>query len=224
MTGEPGPLAGRDERAGCLRSGAAFIALAVLAPFALAVRAVRARRRGTDIRIGRAKSEVAGDEGGRLVRIDTSADVPTAAAEVFRRRLTDTVVRIAEALRRPDDVYHLIYRDRAAAETIVLPVGPLLQELGERVHLVLTDGGMAGRTAVWLALSRGRRLGELVDPFAYDPEGPGEPELLLRRAAMRWGMATAFATSGPTVIFRVVLHVPAESAQRVEALLDRLAH
>lgn len=224
MTGEPEPVTGPEQPAGCLRSGAAFVALAVLAPFALAVRSVRARRRGKNIRLERTMGEVAIDDGGRLARIDTTADVPDAAVDAFRRRLTDTAVRIAEALRRPDDVYHLISRDRAAAETIVLPVGPLLQELGERFHLVLTAGAMAGRTTVWLALPHRRPLVELVDPFSYDPETPGEPERLLQRARIRWGMATAFAPRGPAMLFRVVLYVPTESVQKVEAVLDRLEH
>ncbi len=92
-----------------------------------------------------------------LARIDTTADVPSAAVEAFRRRLTETVVRVAEALRRPDDVYHLLARDPSAEETDVLPVGPQIQELAERLHLVLGRPPMAGRTAVWMALPRFRR-------------------------------------------------------------------
>ena len=72
-------------------------------------------------------------------------------------------------------------------------MGPQLQELGDRFHLALVDGAMAGRTVVWLTLPRGRRLVGLVDPFDYDPEQPDEPESMLRRSGLRWGMVTAHA-------------------------------
>lgn len=223
MTGDGLPPPTRVEPAGCLRSMAGVAALAVLAPFALAVRSFRAWRRGTEIRIATSGTDVEIDDGGRLARLDTTADVPAAAVDEFRRRLTDTVVRVAESLRRPDDIYHMLYRDPPAAETVVLPVGPQLQELGERFFLVLTEGAMAGRTAVWLTLPRGRRLVELVDPFEYDPEEPGAPERLLRRSGLRWGMATAFDPRGPAVVYRVVLYVAMESAGSVEAVLGRLS-
>jgi hypothetical protein len=213
----------RGASAGCLRSLAGVAALAVLAPFALAIRSFRAWRRGAEIRIERTRTELDIADRGRLGRIDTAADVPAAALDGFRRRLTDTVVRVAEALRRSDDVYHLLFRDPPAAETVVLPIGPQLQELGERVFLVLGEGAMAGRTTVWLTLPRGRRVVELVDPFEYDPEGSGEPERLLVRSGMRWGMATAFDRRGPAVLYRVVLYVPIEAADRVGAVLDRLS-
>jgi hypothetical protein len=224
VTDEPEPLPRPPGPAGCLRSAVGVAALAALAPFALAVRAIRSRRRGIETRIERTVEAFAAGAGDQLARIDTSVDVPVAAVDAFRRTLTDTVVRIAEAVRRPDDVYHLLYRDRAAAETILLPVGPQLQELGERFFLVLNWGAMAVRTAVWLTLPRGRRLVELVDPFEYDPDDPGEPEALLARSGMRWGMATAFRSRGAAMLFRVVIVVPQESVQEVEALLDRLAH
>jgi hypothetical protein len=101
------------------------------------------------LRLERTRDDFPVGGGSALVRIDTTADVPSAAVEAFRRRLTETVVRVAEGLRRPDDVYHLLYRDPSADETVVLPIGPQIQELAERLHLVLSLGPMAGRTAVW---------------------------------------------------------------------------
>lgn len=215
------PLAGSEPRAGCLRSAAAAVGLAGLAPLAAAVRAVRVWRRGSEVRLGRVRGSLG--DGGRLATIDLTADVPTGSIERFRRLLTETVVRVAEVLRRPDDVYHVIHRDRAADETIVLPVGPQLQELGDRFHLALTQGAMTGRTVLWLTLPRGRRLVEIVDPFGYDPEQPGEPEGLLRTSDMRWAMVSAHAPRGPSSLVRLVLYVPRESATRVEAILDRLS-
>jgi hypothetical protein len=157
-----------------------------------------------------------------MTRVDLSIDVPQPSVDGFRTRLTDALVRVAETQRREDDVYHLIYREAALDEATVLPVGPLLQELGERVHLALGQTTLAGRTAVWLTLGRGERLVDVVDPFGYDPETPGEPEGLLRRSGMRWAMATAFALAGPSTVFRVALFVPDESVPSIGAVLSRL--
>lgn len=189
-----------------------------MAPAALAVRTVRARRRGSDTRIRRERSRI----GNGLTRIDLELDVPNPRIDAFRPTLTDAVVRIAEALRRPDDVYHLVYREAAVDEASVLPVGPQLQELGERFHLVMSQASLARRTAVWLTLGRGRRLVELIDPFSYDPESDGEPEALMAGSGLRWGMATAYAPSGPSTLFRVVLFVPDESFSTIDKLISRL--
>jgi hypothetical protein len=207
--------------AGCLRSAIGLVGLVVLAPFAIAVRGLRAWRRGPGLRLECTRGDLAVGDGPLLARIDTTADVPSAAVASFRRRLTDTVARVAEALRRPDDVYHLLSRDPSAEETDVLPVGPQIQELAERLYLVLGRPPMAGRTAVWMALPRSRRVAEFVDPFDYDPEAAGEPERLLAGSGMRWGMATGFAPSGPSVVFRIVLYVPADSAPTIEGLLAK---
>jgi hypothetical protein len=207
--------------AGCLRSAAGLIGLAVLAPLALAVRSVRACRRGTGVRVERTRGLLPTTGGPPLARIDTTADVPSAAVEAFRRRLTETVVRVAERVRRNDDVYHLLYRDRAADDTVVLPIGPQIQELAERLYLVLGSAPMAGRTAVWLTLPRTRRVVDFVDPFSWDPEADGEPERLLAGSGMRWGMASGFAPRGASVAFRLVLYVPSESAPAVEAVLEK---
>ncbi|HOC41620.1 MAG TPA: hypothetical protein PKJ99_01275 [Thermoanaerobaculales bacterium] len=217
---EPAP-ASRRMAPGCLRSAAGLAGLVVLAPLALAVRGIRKWRRGSELRVERGRAPFAMVAGPPLARIDTTADVPTAAVMDFRRRLTETVARVAEALRRPDDVYHLMYRDRAADETVVLPVGPLVQELAERLHLVLGSAPMAGRTAVWLTLPRSRRVVDFVDPFGYDPEAAGEPERLLAASGMRWGMASAFAPRGPSLAFRLVLYVPTDAAPAVEVALEK---
>jgi hypothetical protein len=195
----------------------------VLAPVALAVRRYRAWRRGSELRIERSRGRLPVVDGEPFVRIDLTADVPASAAvETFRRRLTEVVVRVAERLRRPDDLYHLLFRDPAdGGETVVLPIGPLVQELAERFLLVLGIRAMAGRTSVWLALASSRRVVDLVDPFSYDPEAEGEPERLLASSGMRWGMATSFAPRGASVLFRLVLFVPADVATSVEALLEK---
>ena len=221
MTRGTSPTAQPGTMAGCLRSAIGLVGLVALAPFAIAVRGLRAWRRGTGLRLECTRGELAVGDGPPLARIDTTADVPSAAVEAFRRRLTETVVRVAEVLRRPDDVYHLLAREPSAEETDVLPVGPQIQELAERLHLVLGRPPMAGRTVVWMALPRSRRVAEVVDPFDYDPEAAGEPERLLAGSGMRWGMASGFAPRGPSVAFRFVLYVPSESAPAVEAVLEK---
>jgi hypothetical protein len=221
MTRGTAPTAQPGTMAGCLRSAIGLVGLVVLAPFAIAVRGLRAWRRGPGLRLECTRGELAVGDGPPLARIDTTADVPSAAAEAFRRRLTETVVRVAEVLRRPDDVYYLLARDPSAEETDVLPVGPQIQELAERLHLVLGRPPMAARTAVWMALPRSRRVADVVDPFSYDPEAAGEPERLLAASGMRWGMATGFAPSGPSVVFRIVLYVPGDAAPTIEGLLEK---
>ncbi len=141
----------------------------------------------------------------------------------MRTRLTDRAVRIAELLRRPDDVYHTAYRQRELCETTLVPVGPQLQELGSRFALSLSQGSLEGRTVVWLTLSNTRPVAEVVDPFGYDPESEGEPERLLTSSEVRWGMATSFVSTGTSVMYRMLLYVPESALRGVEDLLDRLA-
>ena len=146
--------------------------------------------------------------------------MPAPAEHGFRRRLTDTIVRIAETLRRPDDVYTIIYRHPADPEPVALPVGPQLQELGERFSLVLSQGALWGRTVVWLTLPRDCALSEVVDPTACDPEAEGEPDELLATPAARWSMATEWARVGPSLIVHLILVIPSDAENRVKALLE----
>lgn len=152
-------------------------------------------------------------------RVDVCLDVPRNAEPGFRRRLTDAVVRVAEVLRSPDDVYHLVYRLPSDEEPVVLPVGPQLQELGDRFLLVSSQNALSGHTAVWLALPRGRALSEILDPLTYDPEAQGEPEGLLEHAGAQWSMASEWAQIGPSLVVRLVVIVPAARADRVTDLL-----
>jgi len=207
---------------GCLATGAGAAALTALAPFVLAVRSWKKWRRGSEIRTTIEIEPLTTSAGADLRRIDLSFDVPQPAEPGFRQRLTDSVVRVAEALRLSDDVYHLVYRLPWDEEPVAIPVGPKLQELGERFELVQSQGVMAGRTAVWLTLGRDRSLSEVVDPVAYNPEGDGEPESLLTHPDLRWSMATEWARVGPSLIFRLVLVVPATAENRVKALLGSL--
>ncbi len=160
-----------------------------------------------------------GGAGDEQRRIDAVLDVPLTRERGFRRRVTDAVIRIAEALRRPDDVYNMLYRMPLDDEAVALPVGPQLQELGERFYLALNQGTVAGRTVVWLTLGRGTALAGVVDRFICDPEGEGEPEGLLNTAAARWSMASEWARVGPSLIIRLILVVPASAQTEV---CDRL--
>jgi hypothetical protein len=200
--------------------GAALLAL--FAPLVVAVRGWKKWRRGSEIRAETEIEPLTNSAGADLRSIDLGFDVPLAVEPGFRRRLTDAVVRVAEALRAPDDVYHLAYRLPWDEEPVAIPVGPMIQELGERFALVQSQGAMAGRTAVWLALGRDRALAEVVDPVAYDPEADGEPSGLLTHPDLRWSMATEWARVGPSLIFRLILVVPSEAERRVLPLLESL--
>ena len=193
--------------------------MAALAPFVVAVRGWKKWRRGSRIRTKTDIESLSNSAGADLRRIDLSFDVPLSAEPGFRRRLTEAVVRVAETLRISDDVYHLVYRLPWDEEPVAIPVGPKLQELGERFALVQSQGAMAGRTAVWLTLGCDCALSEVVDPVAYDPEADGEPEGLLMHPALRWSMATEWARVGPSLVFRLILTAPAREADRVKTLL-----
>ena len=205
---------------GCLATGAGAAVLAVLAPFVVAAQGWRKWRRGSEVRSSIVIEPFTDSASADLRRIDLCLDVPQPAEPGIRQRLTDSVVRVAEALRASDDVYHLVYRLPWDEEPVVVPVGPKLQELGERFALVQSQGAMAGRTAVWLTLGRDRALAEVVDPVAYDPEAYGEPEGLLMHPALRWSMATEWARVGPSLVIRLILIVPPHQADRVKTLLE----
>jgi hypothetical protein len=189
-----------------------------MSPLAFALRTYQRWRRGNDVMVA---SRTHATDDGREV-IDLEIDVPAAKAGELRVRITDTVVRIAEALRSPDDVYHQIYRQPGIDETTVLPVGPLLQELGDRLSTALGHGPLAGRTVVWLTLPRSVAPAGLVDPFEYDPERGGEPQALMRHEQVRWSFATTFVRAGPSVAYRVLFFVPADAVPKTEMLLQRL--
>jgi hypothetical protein len=208
---------------GCLAAAGGATALALLSPIVVAIRAWRRWRRGAEVRSTLEVASLTPPSGPARRRFDLSLDVPPAAEPEFRRKLTESVIRIAEALRRADDVYHLVYRLPWDEESTAIPVGPRLQELGERFFLVQSQRAMTGRTAVWLTLGRARALAEVVDPIAYDPEIDGEPEALLVHPHVRWSMATAWARPGPSLAIRVILVVEESCASRVEALLETLA-
>ena len=217
-----GPVRSSGPR-GCLAASAGFLALIVISPFALVIRSWRAWRRGGEVRTTLETRPFVRTADGTHRRIDITLDVPAPAEPGFRRRLTDTIVRIAETLRRPDDVYNVVYRHPTDPEPVVLPVGPLLQELGERFSLVLSQGALSGRTVVWLTLARDHALSEVLDPSASDPEAEGEPEALLATADARWSMATEWARIGPSLVIRLILVVPADAESRVKTLLGSLA-
>ncbi len=216
---EPGSTLGGPGPRGCLASVAGALVLAVIAPAVVALRRWQAWRRGSGLRLEVAGSTPAG-EGRR--RLELGYDVPATVAPAFRRRLTDAVVRVAELLRRPGDVYHVVYRQAGEEEAVALPLGPRLQALGERLHLLLSRGSTAGRTVVWLTLGRERSLAELVDPMSCDPELEAERERLLA-AADRWAMASSWVVAGPSLLVRIVLVVSAEAEAAVTAIFRKAA-
>jgi hypothetical protein len=160
-------------------------------------------------------------DGGDEVRLDVVLDVPMTAADDLRRRVTDAVVRIAETLRCPDDAYHMVCWPLGDVEPLMLPLGPLVQSLGERLNLVLRQGSLAGRTVVWLALAREQALGEVVDPGRCDPELDAERERLLV-ASDRWAAASSWVRVGPSFVVRLILIVPADAESRVRAVFGRI--
>lgn len=209
----------QPRKPGCMATLGALLVLPVIAPLAAIFQQWRMWRRGGDIRVELAvrDSECAG-----LSTVDCTWDVPRISEPGFGRRLTDVVIRVAEALRRPDDVYNVIYRLPTDTEPVALPVGPQLQELGERFFLVLNQGALARRTVVWLTLAREQSLSSVVDTAAYDPEMDGEPDGLMDHESIRWSMATERADIGPSLVIRIILKVPSDETDRVRDVLTAL--
>lgn len=206
---------------GCLASSAAAFVLAATAPIVYMIQRWRVWRRGSVHRLSIAGA-VHPSNGETRVRLDVTLDVPMSAADAVRRRATDAVVRVAETLRRPDDAYHMVCRPLGDVEPLMLPLGPLVQSLGERLNLVLRQGSLAGRTVVWLALARERALGEVTDPERCNPEIDAERERLLA-SGDRWAAASSWARVGPSFVVRLILIVPAEAEARVRAILGSIA-
>lgn len=207
---------------GCLAAGFGAVALALLSPFVAAIRGWRSWRRGGEIRTSLEVISMARSDGSPLRCFDLSADVPAPAEPEFRRRMMDTVIRVAEGLRRDDDVYHLVYRLPWEEESTAVPVGPQIQELGERFSLVQSQGALLGRTAVWLTIGRHRALAEVIDPAIFDPESEGEPDRLQRRPDVRWSVATAWERHGPSLVIRLIFVLPTDRASRVVGLVEGL--
>lgn len=213
---------GVARKGGCLATVPALIVLVAAAPPAMAIRFWRKMRRGAEVRPTLdVKPFVTG--GGREIRqLDLTIDVPQNVEANLQRRITDAIVRVAEMLRNPEDVYHLVYRLPWDEEPMLIPVGPKIHELGERLSLTLSQGTLARRTAVWLILDSDRALSEVVDPAGYDPEAEGEPEALIAHADAHWAMATSWARVGPSLIMRLILFIPTSVVDDVKKLLDPL--
>ncbi len=219
---EGGKLEPQGRSKGCLVTLTGSIALVVMAIPVSLVRWWRARRRGYDLRTSLDVQPFPIEGESTCRKFDLTVDVPRAFESGIHRVLTDAVVRVAEELRLPDDVYHLVYRLPWEDEPVVMAVGPQIQELGERFSLALSQGALEGRTALWLTLGRERRLAEVVDPIHYDPETDGEPEDLLASSRPRWAMATSWARIGPSLVFRMIVVVPQEANDRILALLQSI--
>jgi hypothetical protein len=205
---------------GCVTAVLGGAALVLLAPAAAAARSFQRLRRGSLPRIDW-HVESMRDSAGPAV-VDVHLDLPRGREAEARRVLTDALVRVAESLRQVDDVYHLVYREAGEQDTVLVPVGPQIQDLAERVHLALSHVAWAGRTLVWLVLPRSRPLGEVVTELGWDPEAEGEPEALIRREAPRWAFALAFFSGAVATEIRLRLFLPVSAVAVVERRLGRV--
>ena len=203
---------------GCLQVGLGTFALVLLAPWAALVRWWKSYRRGKEPRV-----EWGVDSTGELWSFDLTVDVTAVDELRSRTALIDTMVRIAETLRRPDDQYNLVFRAPWEAETRLIAVGPQPQELAQRLVMTLSHRSSERSTQIWLTLPRETRLGGIIDPFVFDPEAEGAPAALAAASRARWWAVTAFARTAPSIVYRVRLHVPGESGEAVRALVRRLA-
>jgi len=208
---------GARGKPGCLAAAAASVALLVLAPFVALVRWWRRLRRGPEALVRWRTGH-----GRPFATIDVTVDVPLDAAARARRELVDALVRLAEHLRRPDDLYHLLWREAGEEETGMVAVGPTPQGLAQRLDTSLSHRSYERRTQLWLTLPSDTRLAELVDPWQFDPEAGGAAVELLRRIDPRWAMESSFARGTTSVVYRLRLHLPPEAAEKTGEILTRL--
>lgn len=207
---------GAPGKPGCLPAAAASVGLVVLAPFAAVVQWWRRLRRGRQVRL---RWRVNG--GQPLAVVDLAVDVPASSAGRVRRELVDMVVRLAEHLRRPDDLYHLVWRPTGESEPRLVAVGPTPQGLAQRLDTALSHRSYERRTQLWLTLPAGAHLAEVVDRSSFDPEQDGAATSLLRDAVPRWAMELSFALSTSSALFRLRLHVPIGELRTIEGILAR---
>ncbi|NOZ77991.1 MAG: hypothetical protein GXP48_02180 [Acidobacteria bacterium] len=223
--------AGKPPRGGCLRAAAGAVFLVLLAPWAALVRTVRASRRGRGCHVrwqlagasghGASRREagaIAGDESWRL---DLEIDAPLADEARVRTDLIDTLVRVAETLRRPDDVYNLVVRQRWDGEPRLIAVGPSLQRLAHRLERAFSHRDAERCTHLWLTLPVSRRLGQLVDPEGFDPEAGHALDRLIADTKPRWAAATSFGHTDVGVLYRVILAATGDP-DRLTPLFARL--
>jgi len=197
-----------------------FLVLLVLAPAAGLVRWWRRRRRGDSVRSALGRTQVAVAGGRALARLQLDLDVPLQRVAVTRRELTEVVVRVAESVRRESDVYHQLAWDQDEATLRMAPVGPQLEELGDRFLLMLERPAAEGLCQVWLTLPRDVGLGQAMAGRGFDPEAEGEPERLLGSLEVRWAAASEVVRRDPVQLIRLVLFVPPEAEARARGLLE----
>lgn len=203
---------------GCLRAGLVTPLVIALAPLAAAVRGLRRWRRGAATRASHASRTVA-----ERCRHDIRLDLPEASEAAARLRVTEVVVRVAEALRAPDDVYHLLWRSQSDEPAQLRAIGPQVQELGDHLALELGRPVTRGHTLLWLALGSEQRLGRVVDAATADPDAGGEPDALVTSSNPRWAAATAVAYRHASVVFHLAVWCSPDAEKRVERIVRRLA-
>ena len=217
---EPGGEGVVTGRGGCLRALVAAPALAVLAPLAALYRSWARRKRGSEVVVDSHTEVFERPEAG-WTRVATTVDVPQSVDG--GHLVTACVVRIAEGLGSGDEVFHLVHREPGRQETIAVPLGSTINDLAERLLLSCRRSVLDGRTLVWPVLQRGRHLGEVIDPVAYDPEAPGEPEKLLRTAPIAWVLVLRRRRVAASTVFEMIFIVPEDHADSVERAVTRLA-
>jgi hypothetical protein len=198
-----------------------LVVLLVLAPMAAVMRWWRRWRRGGAVRTSIVSTRIPAPGRGELVRLQLDLDVPAVRVAGVRRWLTETMVRVAEALRHQDDVYHQLAWDPEEGVLHLAPVGPQLQELGDRFLLTLGRRAAEGLCQVWLTLPRSIGLGQAMAGLGFDPEAEGEPDHLLGVLEVCWAAASEVVSRDPVQLIRLVLFVPPGAEAAVRGLLER---
>ena len=133
---------------GCVRTALALVALPFVAPAAAAVRQWRRMNRGTELRstLETLPFETTGDEAAQS--LDLTIDAPQSRAHGLQSRVTDAVVRVAESLRDPQDIYHLVYRLPWEHEPVLIPIRKRMGSLFGALCLETTSSISKAKAAV----------------------------------------------------------------------------
>lgn len=207
-------------RGGCFRALIAAPALAVLAPVAALYRSWARWRRGSAVVVEVHTEAFERSEAG-WSRVRATVDFPHSLDG--GRLITTCVVRVAEGLAGGGEVFHLVHREAGCEETIAVPLGSAINDLAERLLLSCHRSISDKRTLVWLALRRGRHLGEVIDPVTYDPEAPGEPDRLLGSAPMNWALVLKRHRGAAATFFEMSFLVPEVGADKVVVAVNNLS-
>ncbi len=208
----------REASGGVLRLVLGTAALAVVGPVVGMRRWWLARRRGAavQVRIVSSKTQAAGQA--ERLKLEVDVDVPLNRQRAGRWMVIDALVRVAELNDRPGDRHHLFVHRRDQEEPASVPLGHRVQDLGDRLERSFSHSPLERTTHLWLTFPPDRGWPEA----APEPEDDEALERAVQTLEPRWAAATAYDVGDASILHRIHLWVPSESAERCRQFFERL--